>query len=716
MEERLRQNERLSHRLAEENRIVARIGRPIGSTLNLEEVFEGFAEEVQKVIFFDRIMIGINNVQDNTMTVGYASGMDIEGRRPGSVIPIPRAAGEYLLRKQPGRIVRLENKKQSFERYPVAEVHFQAGIRSVISIPLIQNDAVIDNLYIQSVDPDAYTEEHLELAVRIGAQIAGAIGNAQLFVERKRSEEKLKDSEEKYRILVECAPLGICLIQQERLIFVNSEMAEGLGYSKKELTSLSFFDFVYPDDQGMIAKYLQKRSKGQPSPGNSRGRLLHKDGSISWRRVDVATLPSEDQPLQLIFWVDITYRVEEEKELSKYRAHLEELVEQRTANLVLATERLQAEITVHLRTKQALYQSEKYYRDMIDTAEEGVGLIDRVGKTDYVNPRMADTLGYAVEDFSGQTITSFMDRTAQAAWEQYFSRISQEKKHRSDFKFRNKHGDDIWTILASTPRFDEQREFAGALLMVTDITGRREMEKKIFQSEKLASLGLLITSIAHEINNLNKLISFNIPVLRDYLQEIVPILYDYASQHPDHELLGMDYHEFREDISRLLGNIEHGTDRINTVVSNLREFSRKKDRVGFRRVHLKEVVERRMAICAGELTKKVKSVDINVSENIPMVFTDLGAVEQILINLLVNAIQATDKAASWIRVRAMLAPSRTDVVQADVSDNGCGMDENTLDRIFDFFYTTKPPGTGTGPGLYVSQNLIHELGACRSTG
>jgi two-component system NtrC family sensor kinase len=64
----------------------------------------------------------------------------------------------------------------------------------------------------------------------------------------------------------------------------------------------------------------------------------------------------------------------------------------------------------------------------------------------------------------------------------------------------------------------------------------------------------------------------------------------------------------------------------------------------------------------------------------------------------------------------MLAPSRTDVVQADVSDNGCGMDENTLDRIFDFFYTTKPPGTGTGPGLYVSQNLIHELGACRSTG
>jgi signal transduction histidine kinase len=117
-----------------------------------------------------------------------------------------------------------------------------------------------------------------------------------------------------------------------------------------------------------------------------------------------------------------------------------------------------------------------------------------------------------------------------------------------------------------------------------------------------------------------------------------------------------------------------------------------------------------VAICAGELKKKVKSVDIEVSDDLPGVFTDPGAVEQILINLLINAIQATDKEDSWIRVRALLAPSGTDYVQIEVSDNGCGMDENTMDQIFEPFYTTKPPGTGTGLGLYVTQNLIHELG------
>ena len=120
--------------------------------------------------------------------------------------------------------------------------------------------------------------------------------------------------------------------------------------------------------------------------------------------------------------------------------------------------------------------------------------------------------------------------------------------------------------------------------------------------------------------------------------------------------------------------------------------------------------EKGVTICAGELKKKVRSVEINVSEDLPVVFTDPGAVEQVMINLLINAIQAMDKGDSWIKVRAMLDPSTTDYVQIEVSDNGCGMDKNTVDRIFEPFFTTKSPGTGTGLGLYVSQNLIDELG------
>jgi signal transduction histidine kinase len=122
------------------------------------------------------------------------------------------------------------------------------------------------------------------------------------------------------------------------------------------------------------------------------------------------------------------------------------------------------------------------------------------------------------------------------------------------------------------------------------------------------------------------------------------------------------------------------------------------------------MVEKAVAICSGELKKKAKSVDIKVSEDLPRVLTDPGAVEQILVNLLINAIQAMDKEDSWIRVCVQLDPSSTHYVQIEVSDNGCGMDKSVLDRIFEPFFTTKPPGTGTGLGLYVSRNLINELG------
>jgi len=278
------------------------------------------------------------------------------------------------------------------------------------------------------------------------------------------------------------------------------------------------------------------------------------------------------------------------------------------------------------------------------------------------------------------------------------------------FERRNPLDPNRFERVITYPLRENEGILGDAIIRISDITEARLLQREIIQNEKLASLGLLISSIAHEINNPNNFISFNIPVLRDYLQEILPILDDFANQHPDQELLGMDYHAFREDISRLLDNIEHGSTRINTVVSNLRDFSRMRDQQAWRWIHPREVIEKGVAICTGELQKKVKSVEINVADDLPMVLTDPEAVEQILVNLLINAIQAMDKEDSWIKVRAMLAPSGTDDVIIEVSDNGCGMNENTLDRIFEPFYTTKPPGTGTGLGLYVSRNLIHELG------
>ena len=122
-----------------------------------------------------------------------------------------------------------------------------------------------------------------------------------------------------------------------------------------------------------------------------------------------------------------------------------------------------------------------------------------------------------------------------------------------------------------------------AIIRITDRTNQRLMERELIQSEKLASLGLLISGIVHEINNPNNFISFNMPILRDYLREILPVLDEHAARTPHFEVQGMPYAEFRTDVMKLLENIEHGSVRINTTVAKLKEFSRKKDEKGARR-------------------------------------------------------------------------------------------------------------------------------------
>ena len=119
---------------------------------------------------------------------------------------------------------------------------------------------------------------------------------------------------------------------------------------------------------------------------------------------------------------------------------------------------------------------------------------------------------------------------------------------------------------------------SGAIVRISDITQAKVLERQLVQNEKLAALGLLVSGIAHEINNPNTFISFNIPILRDYLQELMPIIDGFAEQHPNLELCSMKYQEFREDLFKLVANMEHGSSRINAIVSDLKRFVRKRDK------------------------------------------------------------------------------------------------------------------------------------------
>ena len=129
-----------------------------------------------------------------------------------------------------------------------------------------------------------------------------------------------------------------------------------------------------------------------------------------------------------------------------------------------------------------------------------------------------------------------------------------------------------------------------------------------------------------------------------------------------------------------------------------------------RRVDLKQVVEKGVSICLGRIRKTVRTFEANIPEGLPALLIDPLAIEQVVVNLLINAVQAADKDDSWVRLTITRQIEPEDQVIVEVSDNGCGMDTETKRKIFDPFFTTKAVGVGTGLGLSISHRLVEELG------
>ncbi|NWF91299.1 MAG: response regulator [Syntrophaceae bacterium] len=198
-EQAVQRSEEEARRLAQENAAMAEIGRIISSTLNIEEVYERFAQEVRKLISFDRIIINILNPHDDTQTLSYTSGIDVESRRSGAIVPLAGTATGECMRTRKSFLFQTESMDEVANRFPGLLPSFKTGLRSMIFVPLISKDQVIGVLSLRSIKLNAYAEEDLRLTERVANQIAGAIANAQLFTERMKAEQKARALEEQLR-------------------------------------------------------------------------------------------------------------------------------------------------------------------------------------------------------------------------------------------------------------------------------------------------------------------------------------------------------------------------------------------------------------------------------------------------------------------------------------------------------------------------------------
>jgi PAS domain S-box-containing protein len=162
------------------------------------------------------------------------------------------------------------------------------------------------------------------------------------------------------------------------------------------------------------------------------------------------------------------------------------------------------DISDRKRAEEALRTSEAQYRCIIDTATEGIWKLDTDGKTTFVNPQMANMLGYSMQDMLGQLFFDFMDEEQKAIAAEFWQRRQTGVKEQHDFKFRHRNGSQVWAIVSGNPMFDENGQVIGALGMLTDITERKQAEQKIHEQAAL----LNITADAMIVRDLNNQILF----------------------------------------------------------------------------------------------------------------------------------------------------------------------------------------------------------------
>ncbi|MBT1070506.1 transporter substrate-binding domain-containing protein [Pelotalea chapellei] len=235
----------------------------------------------------------------------------------------------------------------------------------------------------------------------------------------------------------------------------------------------------------------------------------------------------------------------------------------------------------------------------------------------------------------------------------------------------------------------------------------RKHQDQLIQADKLASLGILVSGVAHEINNPNGLILLNLPILRDVYKDAAETLEERFEAEGDFMLGGVSYARMRQEVPHMLDEMQEGSQRIKRIVEDLKEFARP-DRVAAKEpFDLNLVVQAAVRLVDSSLRRATSRFSAEYDDCLPRICGNALRIEQVVVNLLINACQALpspDRAIS-------LATSFTSgMVVLTVRDEGLGIAPEHLPHLTDPFFTTKRESGGTGLGLSISAGIIQEHG------
>ena len=396
------------------------------------------------------------------------------------------------------------------------------------------------------------------------------------------------------------------------------------------------------------------------------------------------------------------------------------------------SQRLQKKIDVLLDAlKQVNYQNEM----LLKWVNGAVIMVDREDRVTWANDAALAALGWSLEDFIGRylhkTTHHSQDDGSEYPWDfcPMFAAIEDGSSHHGDGDVLwHKDGSSFSADFIACPTRGEDNEITGAVLIFRNLTEQRLKEASRIHSMKLESIGVLAAGIAHEINTPIQFIGSNLSFLDDCFQNLLQLSTAYTRLKEEVRAAGgpqfggilceIDQLEETADIAYLqdeapkaLEQTRHGVDRVTKLVLGLKGFAHSGDSESQRSVDLNEIINNSLMVCQNTY-KYVAQMELELGE-LPLIQGYPGDIGQVIINLVVNAAQAIadhqkKKKGSEMGTIKIRSTCDGQHILLSISDTGGGIPEGVQQRIFDPFFTTKEVGQGSGQGLAISRNIIHD--------
>ena len=469
--------------------------------------------------------------------------------------------------------------------------------------------------------------------------------------------QQLSESEKRYRVLFNRSADSILMVDASGVIVaVNEREQEVFGHAEDELIAQPLLRLVPDVHQETVRQLLNAVVSNEEKVQAAVLDVFDAQRALRTVEMDVIRVGDGSTLSIMVQLRDITERKLLEAQLQRHSEELEENVQART---------------------REIQETQKYLESLLENANDVIYTLDRDQRFTYVNNKV-ENWGYRKEDLLGRPFLTLLAKRHRGR--RMKDILELEVKQEYEVEVISQSGELRSVLVSVSPLENERHDVIGVLGIARDITDRKVMEQQFRNTERLASVGKLAAGVAHEINNplggiLNCLYNIRKGTLPSERQE--------------------EYFTYMED----------GLRRAQKIVRQLLDFSQQHE-PEFSMNDINGLVDRVLVLTNHVIVEKGLQLHKVCEHDLPPLFVDPQMIEQVLTNLILNAVQATDEGGSII-LQTRMVHGRCEI---DVADTGSGIPPEVRAHIFDPFFTTKGTGEGTGLGLSVSLGIVERHG------